>query len=650
MHKNPSPFFDSALGFPRRTAVAACVLAWSLAGCGGGYFGNSSDSDSAPSAPLASGAQPGANGAATGGSSAAAPNLAVAVDPALSPSPVDAAAPSPVPMPAPIPTTALTSEDPQVVALALRPKPAVTTTFNAQRLADQASFGPTESLVAEIKTQGATAWVSAQLALPRRSFYTSGQDGLAHQSSLQSDDFCATRDANCWRDYFTTEPLLWDFYRNAMTQPDQLRQRVAFALQQLLVVNNQEVTGTYGFRNYQNMLLESAFSDYRSVLKKMALSPVMGDFLNNVNNNHQAPNENFAREILQLFSIGTCELNLDGTLKSGRCIPTYTNDTVRAYAFALTGWTYPAGGSVGTVCYPLGVNCRYYGGDMVVREQFHDSQERRLLSNVVLPAGHKTADALEKVLDSIMLHPNTAPYVAKHLIQQLVTSNPSPAYVGRVASAFQSGRYSALGTGKVGDLGAAVAAVLLDSEARSETISRSSGKLREPVLMFTGVLRALNGKTDGDALSWWWGQRLNQHMFRAPSVFNYYPPDHPVPNTTLVGPAFAIHDATTALERINFITYIIDWDGSDPSANVPNALGTKINITAFLSDAADATKLVDRLSVLALGEPLKGAARTAVINAVTWWDLNHVGADWKKYRVHTAALLIFSSPQYHVQR
>ena len=214
---------------------------------------------------------------------------------------------------------------------------------DAVRLADQASFGPTEALVASIKSKGASAWVAEQMAL-KTSSYTSGKGGEIHQFT-GSGDFCTGKGDDCWRDYYSTEPLLWDFYRNAVNQPDQLRQRVAFALQQIVVINNLDVSGNYGFRNYYNVLLRESLGNYRQVLKKVILSPVMGDFLNNANNDKDAPNENFARELLQLFSIGTCELNTNGTLKGGACTPTYTNETVRSYAYALTGWTYPAGGA-----------------------------------------------------------------------------------------------------------------------------------------------------------------------------------------------------------------------------------------------------------------------------------------------------------------
>ena len=302
------------------------------------------------------------------------------------------------------------------------------------------------------------------------------------------------------------------------------------------VVSGNEADGTYGFRNYHNALLDNAFGNYRQVLKKVALSPVMGDFLNNVNNDKSAPNENFARELLQLFSVGTCELNPNGSLRGGACAPTYDNETVRSYAYALTGWTYPAGGATPWGCWPQGTHCRYYGGDMVAVEARHDTAARTLMSGVSLAAGNKAPAALEAVLDSLIAHPNTAPFIGKQLIQQLVSSNPSAAYIGRVSAAFTSGKYSTFGTGQRGDLAATVAAVLLDPEARSATVVANGGSLRDPVLMFTGVLRGLNGQSDGDALSWWWGEEMREHVFRPPSVFNFYPPDYPVAGTALVGP------------------------------------------------------------------------------------------------------------------
>ena len=529
------------------------------------------------------------------------------------------------------------------------------TQFDAVSLAHQATFGPTETLVATIKAQGTATWVSGQMAL-NTTRYTSGNGDAIHKntSGVTFCDQTAYAGENCWRDWFSEHPLVWDFYRSALTQPDQLRQRVALALQQIVVISGTSIEGTYGMRNYQNALLDNAFGNYRQVLKKVVQSPVMGDFLNNVNNDKAAPNENFARELLQLFSIGTCQLNADGTLKGGACTATYTNDVVRNYAFALTGWTYPPGGATSYGCYPVGANCRYYGGDMVPVAAYHDTTERLLLSGLKVNTNSTAAAALETVLDSLMAHPNTAPFIAKQMIQHLVTSNPSAAYVQRVSSAFTTGRFTSgaktFGAGANGDLAATVAAVLLDADARSATRAATSGQLRPPALVFTGVLRALNGKTDGDPLAWWWGENLSQHMFRPPSVFSYYPPDYPVAGTPLVGPAFGIHNANGALERLNFLTYLLDWDGSAPDAKVPAAIGTKVDLSAFLAEATDATKLVDRLSLLALGQALPATPRAEVIKAVSWWTASTDATNWQRNRVRAAAYLIFASPNYQVQR
>ena len=539
---------------------------------------------------------------------------------------------------------------------------ALTTQVDAVRLANQATFGPTEALVSQISEVGATHWIAGQMSL-RQSFkrsltgtgfvpmplsrYTSGGTNAVHKHTNANVDFCAGRGDNCWRDWSSSTPLVWDFYRNAVNSPDQLRQRVGLALQQLVVVSNYEVSGTYGLRNYNNMLLDHAFGNYRDLLRKVILSPVMGDYLDHVNNDKLAPNENFARELLQLFSLGTCELNTNGTLKSGACIPTYNNEQVRAYAFALTGWTYPAGGATPWGCWPRGANCQFYDGDMVTVASFHDTQPRALLSGVSLASGHSAAAALDAVLNSLMNHPNIGPFVGRHLIQQLVTSNPSPAYVQRVVTAFNTGRFERFGKGVKGDLSATVAAVLLDSEARSAP-TNNAGRLREPMQLFTGAVRALNGRTDGDALGWWWGEELRQHAFRSPSVFNFYPPDYPVAGTALVGPAFGIHNANTALNRLNFLNSLIMWDGPSPSADVPNAVGTKVNLSAFTADATDSARLVDRLSNLALGEALPAASRTAVINAVSAYP--STSATDRTNRVKQAAFLVLASPQYQMTR
>jgi Protein of unknown function (DUF1800) len=524
-----------------------------------------------------------------------------------------------------------------------------TSQLDAVRLADQATFGGSEALLRNIRAQGPFKWIAGQMTSPV-SRYSSGGTSAVHRHISQTVDFCANKGANCWRDWYSSTPLVWDFYRNAMTKEDQLRQRVALALQQILVVSNLEVYGTYGLRYYHNMFLGSAFSNYRTILARVARSPVMGDYLNNVNNDKSAPNENFARELLQLFSIGTCLLNPDGTLTGGKCQSTYDNNTVREYAYALTGWTYPAGGSTPWGCWPEGSNCQYYAGYMAPQPSFHDAQPRKLLAGVRLATGHTPEQALNAVLNSLMKHPNMGPFVGKQLIQRLVTSNPSTAYVQRVSEAFNAGQFQGFGNGVRGDMAATVAAILLDAEARDSSPLAQQGRLREPVLLFTGVLRALNGRTDGDALGWWWGETMRQHLFRSPSVFNFFPPSYPVSGTLLVGPEFAIHNTNTALERINFLNYLLYWGGSAPDANVPNALGTGVSLAAFVSAANDPAVLVDRLSRLALGRVMPVSLRPQLIAAVAAINQGNSGADYLNSRVRQAAYLIFASPQYQVAR
>ena len=522
---------------------------------------------------------------------------------------------------------------------------------DAVRLADQASFGASEALVADIRRLGAPFWIAGQLQT-KGSRYSSGGGDQIHRPVVA--DYCAGRDEQCVRDNFSSIPLLWDFYRNALSQPDQLRQRMAFALGQIMVVSALEVDGTYGLRAFHNMLLDNALGNYRELLRRVTLSPLMGEYLNHVNNDRLRPNENYAREMLQLFSIGPCLLNADGSLAGGRCLPAFDNAVVRGHAYALTGWTYPAGGTAPGPCWPLQGHCRYLQGDMVAVPALHDDQPRALLGGRSLSASRTPAQALDQLLDAVMAHGNTAPFVARQLIQHLVKSNPSPAYVQRVSEAFVAGRYlqagRSFGQGRRGDLAATVAAILLDTQARGDAPGQAADRLREPVLMMTGVLRALQGSSDGDALGWWWGDKLRQHVFRAPSVFNFYPPDYPVTGSGRVGPAFGIHNANTALARLNFLNQLLFWGGMPAYPGVPGAIGTHVDLAPWRADAANPPALVQRLSALATGGRLSASAAariSAAVQAVPDQPADP-GDDWRSQRVRTAAYLVFASPDYQV--
>ncbi|WP_028311138.1 DUF1800 domain-containing protein [Derxia gummosa] len=533
---------------------------------------------------------------------------------------------------------------------------------DAARLAQQASFGPTEALISDISTQGATAWIAAQMNADETVYPYLGASSVDTYDS--STAWCnakltGTALTNCFRDYFSVVPLGWQFYRHAITGTDQLRQRVAWALSQILVVNENEVHGLYGHRDYQQLFRDYAFGNYRDLLREVILSPVMGEFLNSVNNDKSDPNENFAREFLQLFTIGTCKLDNNGAISGGSCQPNYNNATVRNYAYALTGYTYPPGGKR-SWCNPTcsgWQNPRFLRGQMVNVAAHHDQNSRALVNGVTVPAGASAAQALELVLDSVMNHQNIGPFVARRLIQALVTSNPSPAYVYVVGKAFTDGSYAGFGSGKRGDLAATVAAVLLNGEARKTDYlwNGGYGRLREPVQLYTAVMRATEANTDAVWFDWVYGDAMSQEPFNAPSVFNYYPPDYALAGTSYVSPAFGIENESSTLQRILFLWMVNNpWVTTslrfDPSTTVSGAWGTYVSMSKWMSLTSDPASLVDRFALLATSSQLTSAQRSAMIDSVSAWNSTNDPTAWQLHRVRTAAYLAFLAPQFSVIR
>ncbi len=557
-----------------------------------------------------------------------------------------------------------------------------TSKSDATRLLNQAGFGPTEASVAEVMRRGARKAVLDQFEQPAsRYIYTlPAQQYRVQIHTSGRQDFCAQfasgtpERENCWRDWYSTEPLQWDFYRQAVANQDQLRQRVALSLGQIFVVSAKEVSGSYALAGYHQSLRDSAFGNFRDVLQNVMLSPVMGAYLNMVNNPADDPNENFARELLQLFTLGTCRLNLDGTLESGKCISTYDNTTVREYAYALTGWTYPDGG-VNPWCSNCGgwTNPEYFRGLMKPIAAQHDKLERKLLSDIKAAANRTPQQGSNAVIDSIMAHGNLAPFISRQLIQFLVTSNPGPAYVARVAGAFNTGRFSdaigSVGSGQKGDLKATLAAILLDDEARNPQAAESDsfGKLREPAVFMAGAIRAFKGVTDGERFGEWsWGATNGQPLFNAPSVFNFYPPDFPLRATNLVAPQFAIVKPNTALGRINFVNELIYWwynrgQGLAANSSIENSTGTRVEFSSWESmikdPASDSIKVVVALNDYLVDGRLNPTERNSIVLAMNEWkptdtwltDANNQ-SNWQRERVKTAIYLILSSPHYQVQR
>jgi uncharacterized protein (DUF1800 family) len=419
---------------------------------------------------------------------------------------------------------------------------------------------------------------------------------------------------------------------------------VAFALSQIFVISGAEsgLNQPYGMAEYQQMLRNEAFGNFETLLTKVALHPTMGKYLDMANNNKPAngfqPNENFAREILQLFSIGTVELNLDGTPildAAHKPVPTYDQDEITGFAHVFTGWSYPPQPGA-TARFNNGP---YFTGQMLAFASNHDTGAKQLLG-ATAQAGLTAEADLANAIHNIFLHPNVGVFIGQQLIQKLVTGSPSPAYVARVAAMFNDN-----GAGVRGDMKAVVRAILSDPEARGDVkIDPAYGKLREPALYLLNVLRAFNGQTDGVYPLRVSGNLL-QNIFNSPSVFNYFPPDYAVPATTALGPEFAIQNSTTALTRINTMNTLSFSTQVAPEATVIGGTGTSLDMTALQTLAGDPAQLVARLDAQLLHSTMSTAMKNAIVTAV-----GVIPASDTLSRARTAAYLVTTSSQYQVQR
>ena len=435
-----------------------------------------------------------------------------------------------------------------------------------------------------------------------------------------------------------------EFFLNAAMGGDQLRRRVNLALNEWWVIAGDKISDPVGYTNYLATLDQDAFTNYYNLMKDITLTPGMGHYLDMVDNDKPAPgqhaNENYAREIMQLFCLGLNQLNPDGTPvldNSGNPVPTYTQNDVMALGLAFTGWTYPPKPGATSQTH----NPEYYGGNMVSVDSNHDTEAKSLLGQAI-PAGQNSVNDLNSALTIIFNHPNVGPFVAQNLIVHLVTSNPSPAYVQRVAQAFNTGTFfspggGSYGTGQRGDMQATIAAILLDQEARRgddpNTAVATDGKLREPIVMEAAMLRAFHAQSDGGGLTYE-GDNMEQSVYFPATVFNFFPPVNPIPGTTLNGPEFAIFDTNSSLARVNFIDDM-----------VYGAVGssTKFDFTP-VTNAGTPTQMLSWLNTMFLHGTMPDTMQQDILTAV-----NTVGATDTKGQAQAAIYLVTSSSMYQVQ-
>ncbi|WP_260704739.1 DUF1800 domain-containing protein [Edaphobacter flagellatus] len=503
----------------------------------------------------------------------------------------------------------------------------------AARLLDQATFGPTLTDIQHVESVGIAGYLNEQ--------FNTAPTTLPLIAATPPTP-CATNLVPC---------LQSEWWQATLTAPDQLRQRVAFALAEMFVVSTNSVNSR-AVVAFQNTLVNDAFGNFSTIMKDVTLSPAMGAYLNMLNSNKpgtvngvpQIANENYARELMQLFTMGLVLLNPDGTAQldsSGNTIPTYTQAQVQAFARAYTGWTYANADGSAPSKFPNGT--ANYTMPMAAVDANHDTTAKILLNGTTLPAGQTSAQDLDGALANIFAHPNVGPFVCKQLIQHLVASNPSPAYVQRVAAVFANN-----GNNVRGDMKAVITAILTDTEARAGDTNATAegGHLREPMLWLTNMVRGLgfvnnDAKAGNDVIAnasyntlGNYTSSLSERPYASPSVFNFFPPDYVIPSTTTNAPEFSLENTASAVLRLSLANTVVfnKISGFTVDLSATSPLGAM---------ASNPGNLVDALGMLFMHSQMSTQMRTAIVNHIsTFTD--------PAQRVRVATYLVITSSQYKI--
>jgi len=525
-----------------------------------------------------------------------------------------------------------------------------------KRFLEQATFGPSTSVDERLRRIGLKTWLAEQFEAPYP--YIPMPNPPQMPTNMPSDCQLATN-PTCYNDRYTLLPLQQWFFREAFYGDAQLRHRVSWALSQIWVTSGVATQQSSHAIAYHKLLQANSFGNYRQLMTDATLSPTMGNYLDMVRSTKDNPNENFPREILQLFSIGLYMLNQDGTVVTngqGQPVPTYDQNAINEFSKVMTGWTYC------NTCANASPGIVNYKDPMTLVSANHDLTEKHLLSypgavNTTVPAcSGCTTDAeirsyatasLDQALDNIFNHPNVGPYIGKLLIQHMVTSDPTPAYIARVAAAFNNN-----GSGVRGDMKAVIRAILLDPEARGDfKTAPRYGKLREPVQLLTNLGRifpakAYNGIDPSDGSLGSRAATMGQNPFYSPTVFNYFMPDHIVPGTTINAPEFELLNTGMAVKRTNFL-YLLTFEGI--TANATDSLrGTSLDYSEFVPYAEiDPTgvQLVDMINLKMMHGTLTPEHKALILTAV-----QAVSQTDPTLRVKTAVYLVAASSQYQVQK
>ena len=511
------------------------------------------------------------------------------------------------------------------------PLPTTLPTANeAARFLTQATFGPTAADITIVQRDGYAAWIDAQFAMPA-SFHSAVIDNVL--SSGQGINRDTTQEA---------------FWKTAVIAPDQLRQRVALAFSELMVISDQDGgigNQPYALSGYADTLLRHSFGNFRDLLEAVTLSPAMGLYLDMLGNDKAnpvtgtVPNENYGREVMQLFTVGLVKLNPDGTIVldgNAKPIPTYGQSEVIGFSTVFTGWNFSQDGLFWDY---VQENWRQ---TMKLVPAHHDPASKRLLDGLVLPPGQSGEQDLKDAHDALFNHQNCGPFIARSLIQRLVTSNPSPGYIYRVAKKFANN-----GSGVRGDMKAVLKAILLDYEARSATslANPNFGKQREPMLRVATVYRAFNARAFNNRFqfsTYNLSPDFGQAFLDAPSVFNFFSPffslSGELATAGLKSPEYQITTDTTAIASSNNIRNRI---AAVKTPTYPSSIG--LDLTAQVALASNPAALVDSLNTLMLAGQMSAGLRAQLINAVT-------AQSSPLQRAQTAVQLLATSPEFCVQK
>jgi uncharacterized protein (DUF1800 family) len=530
------------------------------------------------------------------------------------------------------------------------PPPSTISRVDAYRFLNQATFGATAAEAQNVMSLGYEAWIDQQLQRPASLELPHVQQVFA--TYPPGADFTRLH-----------EDRVDIWLRHALHAPDQLRQRVAFALSQIMVISQASALVGYpwGSASYYDLLAQNAFGNFRELVERVTLHPAMGVYLSMLGNQKPdaarniRPDENYARELMQLFTIGLVELNPDGSVRTnaaGQPIPTYDQEIVQGFAHVYTGWTYSGAPSFDTAFPTIANQIR----PMQAYAEQHATGAKRVLSypgaaTSVIPAGQSAEADLEDALDNIFHHPNVGPFISKQLIQHLVTSNPSSQYIERVARKFDDD-----GSGQRGNLAAVVKALLLDPEARTTPANATAGKLKEPLLRLTQLWRAYgatsqSGKYNVQNIT----GLIGQGPLQAPSVFNFFSPLYAPPgeiaNEGLVAPEMQLTTEYLSSLWTDYVFVLAFCYTTTPIQGcppVPDALRPDLVVIDPGTErglASNPQSLVD-----AIGDRLIGGPVSTTLGAQARTMVELAPANQPSLRVAEALYLIASSPEIALQR